>query len=127
MNISVSVWASDGVVRNAEERDIALSKSETRALQAGKVIVHVQSEGNIKEIHAFLSIDAPPKQMLDTITDFKHLPEFMPHLEAIEVLEKDEQSALVNYMLSLPFGVHKRYRLQLQFGQNKQDITNVLA
>lgn len=99
-----------------------LSQAEIANIEQGKMVVHKQSQGYQKEIHAFLLIQTPPRTLLDVITDFPSLPEFMPHLEAIKVLHQDKQGALVDYMLALPFGVHKRYRLQLTYDTTPPDL-----
>ncbi|MDQ7001370.1 MAG: SRPBCC family protein, partial [Ghiorsea sp.] len=56
------------------------------------------------------------------ITDYEHLPEFMPNLEKVEVLSHDKDGAQVNYYLALPFGVKKRYRLQLVYDTTPPDF-----
>ncbi len=109
---------------SAVELDVPwrLSQADIVKLEQGKMVVHKQSQGYQKEIHAFLRIYAPPKILLDVVTDYPNLPRFMPHLESVEVLRQDAKGALVNYMLSLPFGVHKRYRLQLTYDTTPPDL-----
>ncbi len=97
--------------------DYTLSDKDKVKVEAGKLVVHAQSvgDGHSKEVHAFLRINAPAAKVFAVITDFPHLPEFMPNLAKVEVLAAQPSGALVNYYLDLPFGVHKRYRLKLDY------------
>jgi len=72
-------------------------------------------DSHVKEIHAFLIIQAPANKVFAWITDYARLPSFMPNLARTEVLSQDDTGAVVNYYLDLPFGVHKQYRLKLDY------------
>ena len=97
-----------------------LSPQEIQQLESEKPVIQAESVANshIKEIHAYIWVKAPPQYIFNTITDYKKLPEFMPHLDAIKILQHDAAGAQVNYYLGLPFGVEKRYRLQLTYAQD---------
>ncbi len=97
--------------------DWGLSAQDQAQLEKGKLVLHAASvgKGYVKEINAFLSIKVKPSQVFAVITDYEHLPEFMPNLARTEVLSKDKNGAQVNYYLDLPFGVQKRYRLALDY------------
>ncbi len=100
-----------------------LSKKEIKRLEEGRTITHTTSgEGNIKHVDAFLLFKAPAPLIFSLITDYAKLPEFMPHLEKIKVLESNAQGALVNYQLGLPFGVEKKYRLRLAYEKKDSNM-----
>ena len=94
-----------------------LTEKEQTNVEAGRLVVHAESakDSYVKEIHAFLLIQAPVDKVFALITDYVHLSSFMPNLERTEVLSQDAAGAVVNYYLDLPFGVHKQYRLQLDY------------
>jgi len=102
---------------SANATTLTLSEKELAQVDAGRLIIHAAStkDSYVKEIHAFLRINAPAEKVFALITDYAHLPSFMPHLERTEVLNQDETGAVVNYYLDLPFGVHKQYRLRLDY------------
>jgi len=102
-----------------------LSSDEIKRLQSGKITVYdtSENEGYIKELRAFLIVESNPENLLATISDYEKLPEFMPNLEHVDVLEQDENGALVNYVLALPFGVQKRYRLRLNYDKTTPNFS----
>jgi len=106
-----TVWAEE----NSLAPDLQLTDKALQSIQAGKVFMDATPTGkeHVERIHAALLVDAPASLLFNIITDYDHLHEFMPHLERTEVLESSETGAVVNYFLSLPFGVAKRYRLRL--------------
>ena len=59
-------------------------------------------------------IEAPPHQVYLVLTDFERYHEFMPNITAAEILEQAPGEALVNYVLGLPLGKSKKYRLRLK-------------
>ncbi len=105
------------LVSTAYATGIILSEKEAKQLGTGALIIHATSvkDSYVKEIHAFLLIQAPAEKVFSLITDYAHLPSFMPNLARTEVLNKDDTGAVVNYYLDLPFGVHKQYRLKLDY------------
>ena len=105
------------LVSNAYATGMTLSEKEAKQLGSGQLIIHAASEKDnyVKEIHAFLLIQAPAEKVFALITDYAHLPSFMPNLARTEVLHQGEAGAVVNYYLDLPLGVRKQYRLQLDY------------
>lgn len=101
-----------------------LSGEERVAFEMGEMVVRTVAvgDGHIKQVEAFLIIKASPKKVFDLITNYSLLPDFMPNLENIDVLESDAYGAVVNYYLSLPFGVEKKYRLQLDYDTTPPDF-----
>ena len=95
----------------------SLTEKEQSKVEAGALVVHAEPvKGSYaKEIHAFLRIQAPAKKVFSLITNYELLSSFMPYLERIEVLNQDDTGAVANYYLDLPFGVHKQYRLKLDY------------
>jgi len=102
----------------------SLTEKEQAKVEAGGLVVHAGSVkgSHAKEIHAFLRIHAPAERIFSLITDYKHLPSFMPNLERTEVLSQDDVGAVVNYYLDLPFGVHKQYRLKLDYDKQPNNL-----
>lgn len=102
----------------------SLTEKEQANVESGGLVIHATSvqASYAKEIHAFLQIQAPAAQIFTLITDYQHLPSFMPNLERIEVLSQDDAGAVVNYYLDLPFGVHKQYRLKLDYDKQPNHL-----
>ena len=91
-------------------------RQEVSLFERGKVVNRAQSlADDVEEVTAFLQIEAPIESIFYIIIDYESLPEYMPNLASVEVLENTNSMALVNYHLSLPFGVKKSYRLKLEY------------
>ncbi len=87
---------------------------EKKRLEEGRVITHASShEGYARQLKAYLLIHTPAEQIFSIITDHEKTPEFMPNLDRVQIVAASEEAVLANYMLTLPFGVKKRYRLKL--------------
>lgn len=101
-----------------------LSPREQQQVERGELVIHAESigDGHIKEVQGLLKIKASPMHVFTLITDYEHLPEFMPNLDKVEVLTRDKNGAQVDYYLDLPFGVKKRYRLQLNYDTTSPDL-----
>lgn len=100
-----------------------LSKQEIKKIEQGYVVTRaVTGEGYAQQLDAFLLFEAPPEQVFSVITDYARLPEFVPYLDRVEVLEASAEGASMNYFLKLPFGVQKRYRLKLDYDHQLPDL-----
>jgi hypothetical protein len=92
----------------------ALSEAEMTRLQRGEIITRELEEprkGQTFEAHAIFP--ANKQRTVEVITDFANYPEFMPGVERIDILARNDNRTILNYHLSLPLGKKKRYRLLL--------------
>ena len=46
--------------------------------------------------------------------DYKAYPSLMPNVSHIDILQQDESTAVLNYLLTLPLGKTKQYRIRLE-------------
>lgn len=58
-------------------------------------------------------INAPQTRIVETLGDFKAYPAFMPYMELVEILSFDGQTSVLNFYLSLPMDIKKKYRIQI--------------
>jgi hypothetical protein len=63
----------------------------------------------VHEILAVATIAASPAELRGVISDYARYPEFMPYVEASEVLKREGNTAWVFQQLSLPFPISDRY------------------
>jgi len=101
-----------------------LDAKQQHDLAAGKVVIQKLKHENehMHALNGYMLVQTPPAALLKAVTDFSELPKYTPNLERIDVLESSANSALVNFELALPFGVKKRYRLFLNYGQADKEF-----
>ena len=64
-----------------------------------------------KTFEAIGLIQATVDEVYKVLTKFEDYHTFKPHVTDVEILERDDHHALLNYTLTLPLGKRKRYRL----------------
>ena len=57
------------------------------------------------------------------LVKFEDYPKFMPNVSKCEVLKRTDDTAILNYTLSLPLGKVKKYRLKMTFQNEKSGAT----
>lgn len=66
------------------------------ALAAEDVAVETVRRGDVVEVRARATLDAPHALILETLTDYEKLPEFVPGLRSSRVLERRGPAAIVH-------------------------------
>jgi hypothetical protein len=77
------------------------------------IIKEIKTKEKGKTFEATALIKGTPKEIKEILMDFEKYPEFMPDVSAINVKERKENKAIVDYTLTLPLDVVKKYRLEL--------------
>jgi len=99
-----------------------ITKEQLQQTMEGKTILKElklpKGKENGKMFRAVTMIDASIDEIYNLISDFKQYPSFMPDMDQIIMLESHENSAKVTFLLGLPFGISKKYRIQSDF-ENK--------
>ena len=66
------------------------------ALAAEDVAVETERQGDVVEVRARATLEAPHAVILATLTDYERLPEFVPGLRSSRVLERRGPAAVVH-------------------------------
>lgn len=69
---------------------------------------------------AYGLIEAPMARVYSLLIDYARLPNFMPNLQSIDVLSRDDSKSIVNNTLDLPLGKKKKYRLSSHYRQDSR-------
>jgi uncharacterized membrane protein len=76
-----------------------------------------------KTFEAVGLIKATVSDVYQVLVKFEDYPKFMPNVSKCEVLQKTDDTAILNYTLSLPLGKTKKYRLKMTFQNDKRRAT----
>jgi hypothetical protein len=103
-------------VLGASQR-IEMKQDEAHRVESGQIVLreisNTSSDG--KTFEAVAAIPATYHQTFDVLTDFGKYNQFMPNISSAEVLKMDSTEAEVSFVLGLPLGKTKKYRLKLKF------------
>ncbi|WP_339137701.1 MAG: SRPBCC family protein [Candidatus Electrothrix sp. GW3-4] len=113
----VTAWAGSPVQPSGATAPlIKLTSQEQQAVENKEVIIREQpTQGKPgKAFAAVAIIEARREVIRDIVTDYQSYPEFMPNVSRIDILEQDKSTAVLNYLLSLPLGKSKKYRIRLE-------------
>ncbi|MBN1290876.1 MAG: hypothetical protein JXB48_03475 [Candidatus Latescibacteria bacterium] len=93
--------------------DIKLTRDEKNLIEQGEVIVRELSSKDKKgkTVEAVGLIEATVDEVYRVLIKFEDYSTFMPHVSDVEIVQRDDSHAILNYALSLPLGKTKRYRL----------------
>ncbi len=102
------------------QREIILSKNEQELLFQEEIIIRdLSTAGNRgRTLEALGFFRAPLDSVYGVITNFNDYPEFMPNVSNVEVVIRNQSSAILNYTINLPLKRTKKYRLELSFRMN---------
>lgn len=94
---------------------ISLAEQEKKLVSQGEIIVREINSGGKKgrTFEAIALVKASRLNILKVLKDYKKYPEFMPNVSRIEIVEQKGNDAVLNYTLTLPMGITKKYRLRL--------------
>jgi hypothetical protein len=76
-----------------------------------------------KTFEAVGLIKATVSDVYQVLVKFEDYPKFMPNVSKCEVLKRTDDTAILNYTLSLPLGKEKKYRLKMTFQKDKSRAT----
>lgn len=94
---------------------ISLAEPEKKRVAQGEIVVReIAAAGkNGRTFEAIGLIKASRNNVLKVLMDYKKYPEFMPNVSRVEIVEQDENAAVLNYTLTLPLVNIKKYRLKI--------------
>ena len=104
---------------------IILTAQEQQRIHNKEVVVRERPTGGKpgKTFEAVTIIEAKRKRIREIIMDYPSYPDFMPNVSQIEILEQDATTAVLNYLLTLPLGKIKKYRVKLERSEPDDRIT----
>ena len=108
-----------------------LSDDEIKKIEGGEVIVRniVSSDkgtsGNAQTLEAIGIIEASVSQVYNTVTEFGSYIKFMPNVEAVDILEANQESSIITNTIGLPLGRKKSYKLNFDHSikDQKADVS----
>ena len=101
--------------------NIELVQQERELLSSGDVVLRKVTNGKkgAKTFEAVGLIKATVSDVYQVLVKFEDYPKFMPNVSKCEVLKRTDDTAILNYTLSLPLGKVKKYRLKMTFQNEK--------
>lgn len=101
--------------------NIDLTQSEKDLVSQYKVIVREVPTNNKKgkTFEALGLIKASVNEVYQVLTKFEDYNKFMPNVSKIEILKRYVGSATLNYTLTLPLWIIRKYRLSITFQDNE--------
>lgn len=102
------------------ERVIEMTRDESERVARGEIVLREvgNSSSRGKTFEAVAVIEAEPVATYRVLTEFDAYHEFMPNISSTRVLSEGEGEAVVDFVLGLPLGKTKKYRLQLEFHED---------
>ena len=92
--LACSAWASDPPGQNL----LNFSPAQTDRLELGQVVVREETDGHgLKRVAAAVLIQAPPEQIWNVMVDCDRALEFAPGLKGCKVLERHEDSDIIEH------------------------------
>lgn len=98
-----------------ESFSIPVSREEENLLNRGEIVIREikEQKAGLQTFEALGQIKASGETLGTILTDFENYPTFMPNVREIEILSRNESGVIMNYLLELPLGREKRYRLRI--------------
>jgi hypothetical protein len=94
---------------------ISLDEHEKKLIARGGIVVReIETAGKKgRTFEAVGLVKARRNNVLKVVKDYKKYPEFMPNVSRIDIVEQRGNDTVLNYILALPMGNTKKYRLSL--------------
>jgi hypothetical protein len=107
VSVSTAAPAESGIAQNEQERQI---------VQSNEVVVReLDPRGKTgRTFEAVGIINARRSIIQNILVDYEKYPEFMPNVSRIAIVQQDDSTTVLNYILSLPLGKIKKYRISMK-------------
>lgn len=94
---------------------ISLDEHEKKLISRGDIVTReIDAAGKRgRTFEAIGLIKASRNNVLKVLKDYGKYPEFMPNVSRIEIVEQRGNETVLNYTLTLPLGIIKKYRLKI--------------
>ena len=104
---------------------IELVDQERELLSRGDVVLRevINGKKRARTFEAVGLIKATINDVYQVLIKFEDYSSFMPNVSKCEVLQRTDNTALLNYTLNLPLGKIKKYRLDMAFQNEKGSAT----
>ena len=107
---------ADGSINDRKNED-QLSEDEI-------LIEELPSPGeNGRTFEATTVFNAKLPDIYSVLIGFEDYDKFMPNVSKVEVLDRNDSSAVMNYYLDLPLGNSRKYRLKMEFKNSGDSAT----
>ncbi len=93
--------------------EVRLTSDEKKLLLKNEVISKEIIKGSTYEAKGL--IKAEISEVYKNITAFKEYPSFMPKVSKVDILEKSDKDATLNFTLDLPLNKVKKYRVKMNY------------
>ncbi|MDH4318180.1 MAG: hypothetical protein OEV64_07295 [Desulfobulbaceae bacterium] len=105
-----------------ESFSIPVSREEEDLLNRGEIVIREikEQKSGVQTFEAIGRIKASGEKLSTILTDFENYPAFMPNVHEIEILSRSESDVIMNYVLELPLGQEKKYRLKISGPRQKE-------
>ena len=119
---STSAWAQQKSVDSAH---IDLTREEREQLvNDASVLREVMDDERPGFTHEVVGlVQADVEEVFKVVTTFDEYPEFMPSVDKVEILQRTDDHAIVNYTLKLPLEIVRKYRLRTVFSRDSSRAT----
>lgn len=113
-------------IQAMEAMPLHLSHADIMFLGTGKSILNeIKPKAGQKlagkTYEAKVLLDCDLNHAFDILTKFECCDKYMPHVKKSTVISRKKGVAVVNYTLGMPFGIVKKYRLQMDYSKNKNE------
>jgi ribosome-associated toxin RatA of RatAB toxin-antitoxin module len=107
------VWAASA---------IPLTHHEQQVIQKKEVLIRERSTKGKPGLafDAIVIMEAKREAIQDIVLDYRSYPDFMPNVSRLEILQQDETTAVLSYLLTLPLGKTKKYRVKMTASEPTQ-------
>jgi len=106
---------------------ISLTAEERTQVQQGEIILRDLSTEDSpgQTFEAIGLINAPRVEVVQVLIDYERYPEFMPNVTHVEIVGESGSEATLNYILKLPLGIIKKYRIQIAL-MERDSLTSII-
>ena len=113
-------------IQAMEAMPLQLSHSDIMLLGTGKAIMDEIKMNPAPKTHgktyqARILLDSDLNHAYDILTRFECCDKYMPNVKKSTVLSRKKGEAVVNYTLGMPFGIVKKYRLQMKYSKSENE------
>ncbi len=94
---------------------ILLTPLEQQIVQKKEILVRERSSRGKpgRAFEAVAIMEARRKVIQNIVLDYPRYPDFMPNVSRLEVFQQDKTTAVLSYLLTLPLGKTKKYRVKM--------------
>jgi ribosome-associated toxin RatA of RatAB toxin-antitoxin module len=106
---------------------IMLTENERKSVEQGDIVVREIETGNKpgQTFEAVGLVNTHSNNIIQVLTEYEKYPEFMPNVSHVEIVERSEGEAVLNFTLALPLGKTKKYRLRITLAEHGRKASTI--